>query len=169
MIYVGQSCHTVWGIDPPNHHVNTLIPNWEMMLVTVFFAVNGTLMRGLELNPNLIAAGGEFVREAKTMPWYRLWTINDCHPAMLRVNGGGASIDLEIWRMPLATLGTILLQEPPGLSIGKVALAAAHNAPASEVLGVLGEPYLCEGQREITEFGGWRRYIAAKEQVLDQR
>ena len=30
-----------------------------------------------------------------------------------------------------------------------------------EVLGVLGEPALCEGQREITEYKGWRAYIAA--------
>jgi hypothetical protein len=32
----------------------------------------------------------------------------------------------------------------------------------SIVLGVLGEPFLCEGQREITAFGGWRGYIAAR-------
>jgi len=31
------------------------------------------------------------------------------------------------------------------------------------VLGVLGEPFLCEGQREITEHGGWRAYIAAQQ------
>jgi hypothetical protein len=31
----------------------------------------------------------------------------------------------------------------------------------SEVLGVLGEPILCEGQKEITETGGWRAYIAS--------
>ena len=31
------------------------------------------------------------------------------------------------------------------------------------VLGVLGEPYRTEGQREITSFGGWRAYTAARE------
>ncbi len=129
--------------------------------MTVFFAVNGTLMRGLELNANLIAAGGEFVREAITQPSYRLWTIEDRHPAMLRVSSGGAGIHLEIWRMSLAALGQILLQEPPGLVIGKIALA-----DGSEVLGVLGEPYLCEGQAEITQWGGWRQYIAGKEAAL---
>ena len=30
-------------------------------------------------------------------------------------------------------------------------------------LGVLAEPLLCEGQREITRHGGWRAYIASKE------
>ena len=101
------------------------------------------------------------MREALTQPCYRLWTIEDRHPAMLRVRTGGAAIQLEIWRVPLATLGLILLQEPPGLSIGKIALA-----DESEVLGVLGEPYLCEGQVEITQWGGWRQYIAAKEATL---
>jgi hypothetical protein len=31
-----------------------------------------------------------------------------------------------------------------------------------EVLGVLGEPILCEGQREITRHGGWRAYRASE-------
>jgi hypothetical protein len=35
-------------------------------------AVNGTLMRGLALNGNLLAVGATFVREAKTKPAYRL-------------------------------------------------------------------------------------------------
>lgn len=118
-------------------------------------------MRGLELNPNMLAAGGEFVREAVTKPCYRLWTIDDRHPAMLRVSSGGAGIHLELWRMSLAALGQVLLQEPPGLSVGKIALA-----DGSEVLGVLGEPYLCEGQTEITQWGGWRNYMASKTQAL---
>ena len=129
--------------------------------MTVLFAVNGTLMRGLELNANLTTAGGEFVREAMTKACYRLWTIDDRHPAMLRVSSGGASIHLEIWRMPLATLGVILMQEPAGLSIGKIALD-----DGDEVLGVLGEPYLCEGQTEITQWGGWRQYMGSKENAL---
>src|SRR5436305_51179 len=47
-------------------------------------AVNGTLMRGLKLNGNLTAAGAHFVREAATAPEYRLWSIGDRHPAVLR-------------------------------------------------------------------------------------
>ena len=58
--------------------------------------VNGTLMRGLELNANLTAAGAHFVREAATAPEYRLWSIGDRHPAMLRVRQGGAVIALEV-------------------------------------------------------------------------
>ena len=51
----------------------------------ILLAVNGTLMRGLALNPNLVAAGATFVRETTTAATYRLWSIDDRHPAMMRV------------------------------------------------------------------------------------
>ena len=52
--------------------------------MNTLLAVNGTLMRGLDLNGNLLAVGASFVREARTAPHYRLWSIGDRHPAMLR-------------------------------------------------------------------------------------
>ena len=119
-------------------------------------AVNGTLMRGLELNPNLLKVGATFVREDVTDACYRLWSIDDRHPAMLRTPGEGAAVAVEVWDVPLQGLAKVLQSEPPGLCIGKVKLA-----DGSIVLGVLGEPYLCEGRREITEYGGWRAYIAS--------
>jgi gamma-glutamylcyclotransferase (GGCT)/AIG2-like uncharacterized protein YtfP len=125
----------------------------------ILLAVNGTLMRGLELNGNLLAAGATFVRETTTVPEYRLWSIGDRHPAMIRVGGGGAAVAVEVWRVPAAGLAQILVAEPPGLCIGKVRLADGE-----ETLGVLGEPALCEGRREITAFGGWRAYLAARAQ-----
>ncbi len=119
----------------------------------IAFAVNGTLMRGLELNGNLQKVGAIFVREDITASIYRIWSIADRHPAMLRVSENGQAIALEVWSITLDALGAILLSEPAGLCIGKIVLANGQ-----EVLGVLGEPFLCEGQREITEYGGWRGY-----------
>ena len=124
--------------------------------MNVSLAVNGTLMRGLPLNGNLLSVGATFDREATTIPSYRLWSIDDRHPAMVRVSQGGAAIAVEVWEVPAAGLATILMTEPPGLAIGKVRLADGQ-----ETLGVLGEPALCEGQREITAYGGWRAYFAA--------
>lgn len=124
----------------------------------MLLAVNGTLMRGLELNCNLLAAGATFVRECHTAPVYRLWSIGDRHPAMMRVTIGGAAIAVELWDVPPAGVADILMKEPAGLCIGKVLL---ENG--SDTLGVLGELALCEGQREITEYGGWRAYMAAPE------
>jgi gamma-glutamylcyclotransferase (GGCT)/AIG2-like uncharacterized protein YtfP len=122
----------------------------------VLLAVNGTLMRGLKLNHNMVAVKATFVRETQTEPAYRLWTINDEHPAMLRVTDGtGTKVAVEVWSVPAAGLAEILLNEPPGLCIGKVRLE-----DGSFVLGVLGEAALVEGQREITTYGGWRSYVA---------
>src|SRR5262249_10234702 len=113
--------------------------------------------RGLELNANLLDAGASFVREDETAPCYRLWSIADRHPAMLRTSGEGARVAVELWSVPVEGLARILLAEPPGLAIGKVLLR-----DNSVVLGVIGEASLCEGQREITSFGGWRAYMASK-------
>ena len=126
--------------------------------MNVRLAVNGTLMRGLALNGNLLAAGAMFVRETTTAASYRLWSIDDRHPAMLRVATGGAAVAVEVWEVPAAGLASILLGEPAGLCVGKV-----HLADGEVTLGVLGEAILCEGQREITRFGGWRAYLAARE------
>ena len=127
------------------------------MQPTALLAVNGTLMRGLELNPNLLAVGATYVRDDETDACYRIWSIGDRHPAMIRTSGAGTHVALELWAVPLAGLASILSNEPPGLAIGKVVLR-----DGSIVLGVLGEPFLCEGQREITAYGGWRAYTAAQ-------
>lgn len=125
--------------------------------MSLLLAVNGTLMRGLALNGNLVGVGARFVRETTTEPAYRLWSIGDRHPAMVRVATGGGAIAVEVWEVPEAGLVTVLMNEPAGLAIGKVRLA-----DGTTTLGVLGEPILCEGEREITTYGGWRAYIAGR-------
>lgn len=127
-------------------------------MTTIQLAVNGTLMRGLELNANLRNVGATFVREAQTDAHYRLWSIGDRHPAMMRVTNGGTQVALEIWELSAAAIATILAQEPAGLCIGRITLD--DNAT---ILGVLGEAYLCETGLEITQFGGWRAYMASKQ------
>jgi hypothetical protein len=77
---------------------------------------------------------------------------------MIRVREGGVAVAVEVWRIPETGFAQLLIGEPPGLCIGKVRLADGE-----ETLGVLGEPALCEGQREITRHGGWRAYIAARD------
>ena len=44
-------------------------------MTTTLLAVNGTLMRGLELNPNMQKAGGIFVREDR---WAGNWQNQTC-------------------------------------------------------------------------------------------
>jgi gamma-glutamylcyclotransferase (GGCT)/AIG2-like uncharacterized protein YtfP len=142
------------GIIPDLFHEHLAL---MVMEGTVYLAVNGTLMRGLELNGNMQLVGATFVREASTEPTYRLWSIHDLHPAMMRVIQGGASIAVEVWAVPAANMGVLLMLEPPGLCVGKVRLSDGE-----EVLGVVGEPFLCDGKQDITDWGGWRAYIAGR-------
>ena len=77
---------------------------------------------------------------------------------MVRVNDGtGVKVAVEVWSVPAPGLADILREEPPGLAIGKVRLE-----DGTTVLGVIGEPSLVVGQREISAYGGWRAYVAAE-------
>jgi hypothetical protein len=131
-------------------------PSLENGEESVEIAVNGTLMRGLELEPNLLNLGATFVREDQTEKAYRLFSINDVHPGMVRLPAKGfeekaaVSVVVEIWRVPVSGVVTLLEKEPPGLSIGKVKL----NDGETEVLGVLAEPSLVAGKRDISDFPG---------------
>ncbi len=125
----------------------------------VKLAVNGTLMRGLPLEKNLLDAGAVFLREAATAPCYRLWSIDDNNPAMLRVSPDApraVSVAVEVWQVPAAGLASVLMKEPEGLSVGKVTLSDGEV-----VLGVIGEAELVRGRKEISSYGGWRRYVAS--------
>jgi hypothetical protein len=120
----------------------------------ILLAVNGTLMRGLALNENLVSAGAVFIREDQTSPSYRLWSIADQYPAMQRDEMSGKSISLEIWEIPLEGLVEVLNNEPPGLSMGRIELVGG-----AWVFGILGEKYICRDKLEITSWGGWRKYL----------
>jgi len=121
---------------------------------TLLLAVNGTLMRGLPLNNNLVSTGAEFVHDTYTSSHYRLWSIEDKYPAMLRDEHKGNRIEVEIWRLSAEALVSVLEKEPPGLCIGLVEL---ENG--AKVFGVLGESYITANREEITTYGGWRKFI----------
>jgi hypothetical protein len=73
---------------------------------------------------------------------YRLWSIEDKYPAMLRAQTDGVGVGIEIVLRDVndARVLMVLQQEPPGLVIGRVKLAAG-----SEDFGVLTEPHVLEG------------------------
>jgi gamma-glutamylcyclotransferase (GGCT)/AIG2-like uncharacterized protein YtfP len=119
----------------------------------IFLAVNGSLMRGLALNENLLTVNAKFVRVDLTSDRYRMWSINDQYPAMQRSSEGGQNIQLEIWQMSSSALVKLLESEPPGLCLGKVELADNQW-----LFGILGEDFICQGMKEITSWGGWRDY-----------
>jgi hypothetical protein len=123
----------------------------------VGLVVNGGLMRGMRAHGRMLAVGATFLREVRTAPLYRLWSVGDRHPGMIRFGSGGASVLAELYAVPRAGFATVVEEEAPGLCVGRVRLEDA-TAP----LGVLIEPWRVEGMVEITSYGGWRAYVAAK-------
>ena len=119
----------------------------------IILAVNGTLMRGLELENNLKKVNAVFLEESKTVPRYRLFSIDDKYPAMIE-DEQGAAIDVELYSISKEGMEIVLSKEPDGLTIEKIELID-HR----EVYGVVGLSSIVKGRKEITSYGGWRNYI----------
>lgn len=118
--------------------------------------VNGTLMRGLALHENL--DGATFLGEFNTAPVCRLYSIDDIHPGMFEVASGGVSVAGEYYEMGDDVWARVEAGEPPDLYCGPVKLADGRT-----VDGILFPREIAEARhRDISEFGGWRNYIAAR-------
>ena len=126
----------------------------DVKLPPVLLGVNGGLMRGFPANQRMVDAGARFEREALTSPDYRLFSIENRFPGMLRDSAEGRAIALEIWRLSPEGFVAVVEAEPLGLSVGRVELD-----DGARILGVLAEPWLCESRLEITGHGGWREYL----------
>jgi allophanate hydrolase len=74
----------------------------------------------------------------------------------MRVPEGGGSVEGEVWRLPAAGFGTFVAAVPAPMVIGTVELSDGVAVP-----GFLAEPWALEGAEDITEYGGWRGYLAA--------
>lgn len=131
---------------PPPAQVDILRPD-EAALFCI-----GAHMSGLPLNHQLTRLGGRFLREARTVPAYRLYVLGN-RPGMLRA-GNGAAIAGEVWAIPTAAIGALLGQVPAPLGFGSVAL---DDGPC---LGFLAEADGVANAEDITHLGGWRASCA---------
>lgn len=120
---------------------------------TVWVAVCGLHMRGYPLEKQMLEYGAHFVREALTAPKYQLFRLptSPAKPGLLKGGPDIASIQIEIWEMPLKKFGEFVAKIPSPLGIGKIELQ-----DGSEVLGFLCEAYACESAENITSAGSWR-------------
>ena len=124
--------------------------------MTMELFVNGTLMRGLELNKNL--NGSEFIGEFRTAACYRLYSIDDVHPGMFEVEDGGISVAGEIYRMSDEIWQRVEAGEPPHLYCGPVKLGNGQT-----VNGILFPQEVAQaGYKDISKFGDWRKYMMSK-------
>jgi allophanate hydrolase len=126
----------------------------------IAIAVVGAHLSGMPLNHELTSLTGRFIATAETVPDYRLFALNTDvpKPGLLRVaTGAGASITVEIWALPAEGFARFVDAVPPPLSIGTLGLA---NGRAMK--GFLVEAEAVRDARDISEFGGWRAFVASR-------
>ncbi len=120
-------------------------------------AVCGAHMRGLPLNSQLVALGGEFLEATQTSANYKLFVLNGFSPArpgLLKVIENGSAIDLEIWQLPIENYGKFVASIPAPLGFGTLTLT-----DGSEVQGFLCEAYAIYDAIDISHLGGWRNHL----------
>jgi allophanate hydrolase len=120
---------------------------------TSLIGVCGLHMKGFPLESQMEEHGAVFVREAKTASVYKMVKLPSTppKPGLIRVSEAGASIELELWEMPLAELGAFAAKIPAPLGIGKVQLE-----DGTEVPGFICEGLAAENAEDISHTGGWR-------------
>ncbi len=122
-------------------------------------AVCGAHMSGLLLNSQLSSRAARLVAVTRSAPFYKLYALPGgplARSGMIR-REDGASIELEVWKLPATAFGSFVAGIPSPLGIGTVELA-----DGSSVQGFVCEAYAAPGATDITKFGGWRAYLASR-------
>ena len=124
----------------------------------IAIAVVGAHLSGMALNGELMALDGRLLEAARTAPDYKLYALDTTppKPGMLRVGrGSGSTIELEVWALSAAAFGKFVAAIPPPLSIGTIRLADGRS-----VKGFIVEAADINGARDISDFSGWRAFVA---------
>lgn len=126
---------------------------------TVDLAVVGAHLEGQPLHHQLADRGARLLARTRTAADYRLYALAGSEPAkpgLVRVCGGGAAIEVEVYRLSTTAFGEFTAGVPAPLAIGSLELE-----DGSRVKGFVCEPWALDQAREITAYGGWRAYLAA--------
>jgi allophanate hydrolase len=122
-------------------------------------AVVGAHLSGMALNGELQALDARLLKATTTAPDYKFFALNGTTPAkpgLLRVaDGMGSAIAVEVWALSAEAFGKFVASLPEPMSIGTLRLA-----DGARVKGFLVEAKATEGARDISQYGGWRAYMA---------
>jgi allophanate hydrolase len=120
-------------------------------------AVVGAHLTGMPLNCELTARNAVFVEKTTTASKYRLYALTGSlppKPGLSRCGtDGGARIEVELWDLPLDSVGSFLAGIPAPLGLGTLELCDGRT-----VHGFICESYAIVEAVDITAFGGWRNY-----------
>lgn len=141
-------------LPQPKNSLEVAAPG-EIELVVV-----GAHLSGMPLNHELISRNARFLRAGATTTDYKLYALAGgppFRPGLMRVAcGGGKAIATEVWALSSEALGSFVAGIPGPLGIGTTKLADGTSPK-----GFIVEAEGIVGARDVSEFGGWRAYIAS--------
>jgi len=136
-------------------------PGAAISTPTIKVAVVGAHLSGMPLNTQLSERYAVLLEQTTTSANYRLFALPNTTPPKPGLKraapGEGREIIVEVWEMPASAFGSFVDLIPAPLGIGNVELADGRW-----VNGFICEGYGFEGAEDVTEFGGWRAYIASR-------
>lgn len=128
---------------------------------TLLLAVVGAHLQGLPLHGQLLARAARLQARTQTAPRYRLHALPGTvppKPGLARVPEGeaGHAIEVEVYELPVASIGSLLALIPPPLGLGNLELADGRWVKG----------FICEGAAlidapDISHHGGWRAFLAS--------
>lgn len=121
-------------------------------------AVVGAHLTNFPLNVDLLTLGASLSQRTNTSPNYKLYELQGTTPSKpgLARDPQGSSIEVEIWTIPLSNVGAFLSTIPSPLGLGSVEMEGGRW-----VKGFICEPYGLVGAKDVTAWGGWRKYRAS--------
>jgi allophanate hydrolase len=123
-------------------------------------AVCGAHLSGMPLNKQLTERRARLTGKILTAPDYRFYALTGgppWRPGLVQVDKGqGYEIEVEVWEMPATAFGSFVAGIPAPLCIGTVTLESGE-----QVKGFLCEQHAVSDAADISEFGGWRAYLAS--------
>lgn len=126
----------------------------------IALAVVGAHLTGMPLNHQLTGRGGRLLEQTTTAASYRLYALANTTPPKpgLVFDTKGDEIIVEVWALPRSALADFIQEIPPPLGLGTLTLADGR-----QVTGFICEPRALHDAQDVTEFGGWRAYIASRQ------
>lgn len=121
----------------------------------MLFFICGSALRGQPDHGNL--GGARLVREAKTLPLYRLHSVDDKHPGIYEVAEGGIAIAGEVYEFSPEQHAALMASEPPDLYEAPIKLDDGSSVSAMIYPRELIEQ---RNHKDVSEHGSWAAYKA---------
>ncbi|MHA7664607.1 allophanate hydrolase [Mycolicibacterium sp. HS_4_1] len=136
------------------------VPSWpeQAGAGALTLVVAGAHLRDQPLAGQLHDLGARWDGPARTAERYRMTALPSGKPALVRLPHGGRAFEVERWALSPAALGKFLAALPTPMG-----LAAVELNDGSWETGFVCADEEAIAAPDISEFGGWRAYLKARE------